>query len=242
MSTSIFVRSYRSDRFWLEYCLRSIAKFASGFEEVIVALPIGDEPHFENYDFRGAKCVWVQDAECHPYVAQQVCKVEADLYCRGTAILYLDSDCFVTAEMRPEMFFSNDKPIQLIRHWESLVDANAQQWKEITESIIGYTPMFESMACHPMIYDRRTLHRLREHIEHTHKKSLREFVKGIQGSRMSEFNALGAIAHRFHPFLYDFRIADPATDGYPRSVTQQWSYKEGGVESHRDEYERILAS
>lgn len=241
MTTSIFIRSYRADRFWLEYCLRSLEKFACGFVETVVALPIGDEPHFDGYDFHGAKCVWVQDAECHPYVAQQVCKIEADEHCAGDAILYLDSDCFVTDLMTAQMFQSNDRPIQLIRHWESLADANAQQWKAITEEIIGFTPMFESMACHPMIYDRRTLSRLREHIEHTHKKPLREFVKSINGSRMSEFNALGAIAHHFQPFLYDFRIADPATDGYPRIVTQQWSYQDGGVDCHRADYEKILS-
>lgn len=239
MTTSIFVRSYRADRFWLEYCLRSLQKFATGFVETIVALPVGDEPHFDQYDFRGAKVRWVQDPECAPYIAQQVSKVEADLYCAGENILFLDSDCFLTAPMRPEMFQRAGRPVQLIRHWDSLEDSNAKQWKQITESLIGFTPVFESMACLPLIYDRRTLDLMREHIQQTHKVSLREHVKTV--AAMSEFNALGALAHRYHPHLYHFEIADPATDGYSRCVKQQWSYKAGGVDNHRDEYERILA-
>lgn len=238
MTTSIFIRSYRADRFWLEYCLRSLQKFASGFVETIVALPIGDEPHFDNYDFRGAKVVWVQDPECASYIAQQVSKVEADIHCKGGNILFLDSDCFVRSEFRPEMFMRNGRPVQLLRHWDLLEDSNAKEWKSITETLIGFTPIFESMACLPLIYDRRTLMLMQEYIWSTHKMPLRELVKSVKA--MSEFNALGALAHRFHPFLYHFEIANPETDGYPRIVTQQWSYKEGGVDCHRVEYEEAL--
>lgn len=240
MTVSIFIRSYRSDRFWLDYCLRSVAKFAKGFAETVVALPIGDESHFERTEFHGARVVWVQDPNCHPYIGQQVCKIEADSHCKGQKILYLDSDCFLTAKMTPKMFFQGAKTIMLLRHWSVLSD-NAKQWHQITRDIMGYEPLFESMACHPMIYDRSTLAMFREHIHHTHKMPLREFVSTIQANRMSEFNALGSFAHRFHPYLYDFRIADPATDGYFRGLIQEWSYQEGGVDKHREKYERILA-
>ncbi|MGB7195337.1 MAG: DUF6492 family protein [Collimonas pratensis] len=241
MTTSIFVRSYRADRFWLDYLLRSLQKFATGFSETVVCLPIGDEPHFEKTDFHGARVVWVQDPDAHPYCSQQVSKIEADSHCSADGILYLDSDCFLTAPMRPEMFCMGGKPIQLIRHWSSL-DENSQQWREITNGMIGFTPVFEHMACHPMIFDRRTLPLLREVIQHTHKKPLREYVCTITDRKMSEFNALGAVAHRYQPFLYDWRIAYPEHDGYPRIVKQQWSYQEGGVSRHEAEYERILAA
>lgn len=240
MTTSIFIRSYRADRFWLEYCLRSVKKFCKGFSEVVVCLPIGDEPHFDQYNFRGARQVWVQDPDCHGYLSQQAAKIEADSHCASDFILYLDSDCFVTSEMRPEMFMENEKPIQLLRHWGAL-DDNSKQWNGITESIIGFSPVFEHMPCHPMVFDRRTLELLRQVIENTHKKPLREFIKTIKENRMSEFNALGAVAHRFQPFLYSWRIADPANDRYPRIITQRWSYQEGGVDRHRAEYEKILA-
>lgn len=241
MTASIFVRTFRSDRFWADYMLRSLEKFATGFAEIVVAIPIGDEPHFEHTDFHGARVVWIQDPDCSGYVAQQNCKAEADTHCSGDAILYLDSDCFVTAPMTPEMFMSNGRPIQLLRHWRDM-DENAAQWFEITTGIIGFEPTFESMSCHPIVYDRRTLPLFREHIQHTHKMPLREFVKTIKENRMSEFNAIGALAHRFQPFLYDFRISNPATDGYPRIVKQQWSWNPLGVEPFKEEYEKILAS
>lgn len=242
MTTSIFIRSYRADRFWLEYCLRSLQKFASGFAEIIVALPLGDEPHFDQYDFRGAKVVWVNDPnECSGYCAQQLSKLNADCYCVGETILFLDSDCFVTGDMRPEMFLRGGRPIQLLRHWGDL-PKNAQDWRPITRGIVGFEPQFEYMALHPLIFDRRTFALTRAMIEHTQKKPMSEFVSGIVANRMSEFNALGAVAHRCHPSFYHFEMADPNTDGYPRMVKQQWSYKEGGVENHKEEYERILAA
>ena len=170
----------------------------------------------------------MQDPDCAPYVAQQVSKLEADKHCAGDTIIFLDSDCFVTAPMRPEMFFRNGRPMQLLRHWADL-PKNAQDWRPIPQSIVGFDLIFESMALHPLIFDRRAFELTRYVIEHTQKKPLREFVKTVVGNRMSEFNALGAVAHQFHPYLYHFEVADPAMDGYFRGVVQQWSYKEGGV-------------
>lgn len=241
MTTSIFIRSYRSDRFFLDYLLRSLEKFASGFLETVVCLPVGDEPHFEHTDFRGARVTWTKDPDCGGYLGQQVSKVEADTHCVGATILYLDSDCFITAPMRPEMFFENGNPVKLLRHWGELSkDANA--WRTATKSLLGWEPEFEQMACHPMVFYRSTLILLRDQIEHAQKMPLRDYVRGKRDNAMSEFNALGAVAHRFQPYLYSWKIADPATDGYFRGIKQQWSYQEGGVQRHVEEYEAILAS
>lgn len=241
MTTSIFIKSYRGDREWLGYCLRSLKKFATGFHETVICLPVGDEPHFDLFDFHGARVKWVQEPPNESgYVVQQEIKLMADQYCSGGLICFIDSDCFITAPLSPGMFCNDlGKPIQLLRHWDSVGDAKC--WLPITAAALGETPIFEHMACQGLVYDRRTFSMLRTHLEATHKMTLREYVSKVKGREFSEFNLLGAFALRYLPHIYDWRIADPSTDGYPRHIRQQWSYQPGGVERHIAEYNEILA-
>jgi hypothetical protein len=40
MTTDIFIRSYRNDFKWLEYCLKSCHQKARGFGKIHIAVPI----------------------------------------------------------------------------------------------------------------------------------------------------------------------------------------------------------
>lgn len=231
MTTSIFIRTYAKDREWLSYCLRSLEVHAKGFREIIVAVPNADKSAFDGFDFRNAVRVPVNDPDCPPYVAQQVCKLEADLHCDADFIMFLDSDCVAYRDFTPEEFFSfsgTPKPIQLIRHWAGL-GKDAVRWRDATKQLVGFEPTFEHMATLPLVYDRHTLRLFRDYLAETHKKILWEYVKHPHTHSMSEFNGLGAFAHRFTPQLYDWRTADPATDAYPRPLHQHWSHIKGGI-------------
>jgi hypothetical protein len=239
MTASIFLRTFRTDRFWADYCLRSLEKFASDFLETIVCIPRHDAKHFENTDFHGAQVVWVDEPDNNGYRRQQVCKLHADEHCEGDLIFYIDSDCFVKHPIEPNDFLSSRRPIALIRHW---VDAEtALPWKAITEKFLGFEPIFEGMAALPQIIDRRVLPMIRAHAEHTHGMTLAEYVMAQPGNDFSEFNAHSAFAHRFTPYLYDWRIANPGADGFPRCLFQRWSYSKEGIAKYAAQYEEILA-
>lgn len=241
MTASIFIKSWRQDRHFLSYCLRSLAKFATGFRDIVVALPEIDRPHFDGFNFFTASVKWVDEPDDGKgYLRQQVTKLHADNYCAGDVIVMIDSDCFIKQPMNPEMFLSNGKPISLIRHW---ADVNtAVVWKPITEKFLTFQPCFEGMACLPFIVDRRALPLIREYCQSTHNKSIDDYVLAQPGKEFSEFNALSSFSQRFTPHLYDWRIADPATDGFPRVLVQRWSWSDAGVDPFKEEYERILAS
>lgn len=242
MTTSIFIRSYRGDRFWLDYCLRSLAKFARGFSEILVVLPKGDEPHFEGTDFRGARIVWWNDLPGDGYMGQQHCKMHADTLTDAEHIVFIDSDCFATCPVCPEDFTTRTvlyphKPFQLIRHWQDV--GEAQMWQAIAAKALGYDPLFEHMAAMPLVYDRRTIAECRNYLEATHGKTLGEYIQAQPNREFSEFNILGAFAHRFQPHLYDWRMADPAHDRFPRTIEQRWSW--GGLTDEiKTHYEKIL--
>lgn len=241
MTSSIFIRSWRGDRDWLSYCLRSVEKFCVGFEAVVVVIPQIDKPHFEGFDFHGAFDWWIDEPDDGKgYLRQQYVKLMADQLCTSNLIFVIDSDCFILSEMSPLMFLYGDKPISLIRHWSEV--GNAIAWKPITEKFLTWEPSFEGMAALPFIIDRRVLPLIRDYALATHGESIESYILRQPGNEFSEFNVLSSFSQRFTPHLYDWRIADPASDGFPRVLTQKWSWDKRGVEPFRDEYERILAS
>jgi hypothetical protein len=236
MTCSIFVRSYRGDREWLRYCLRALRDRATGFLETVVCLPVGDEPHFEHFDYMGARVEWHHDIGADGYLGQQACKAHADEMCRGDHIMFVDSDTILTRVTEPKEFTFGGKPITLIRHWSEV--GEAIMWRDVVHKALGFEPAFEGMACMPLVHDRRMFPLLRQYFQSVHGKSLRDYVKECAGRAFSEFNVFAAFAQRYTPHLYEWRMCDPGNDGYPRIFTQFWSWS--GVDEHRNEIERIL--
>lgn len=239
MTTSIFCKSWRGDRFHLDYLLRSLKKQASGFLETVVLLPEMDSAHFLGVEFHGATAKWVKEEEGKNYLRQQSYKLHADEYCSGDRILFIDSDCFFFAPISPEIYAPTGKPISLIRHWAE--SGSGILWKPITEKFLGFEPVFDGMPALPFIVDRRVLPMIREYATATHGCSIKEYILSQPGNDFSEFNALSAWSHRFTPYLYDFRIADPEKDGFPRHHWQRHSWSQS-ADQFKDEYERILAA
>lgn len=240
MTTSIFIRSWRRDRFWLDYCLRSLERFAHGFVETVVVIPENDKAHFEATDFHGAKVCWVSEKEGTGPLSQQRDKLHADEYCAGDLILFLDSDCFMLKETRPEDFMANGRPIALIRHWADA--STAAPWKPITEAFLKFTPSFETMCNLPIIFDRRELPLLRDYCKSIHGgMSIDEYVLSRPRNEFSEFNAVLNFAIRYCPFMHHWQLA-AGNDGFPRDrIVQRWTWGNYGVEKFADGYERILA-
>jgi len=217
-------------------------RFAVNFKEVVIAIPTHDEPHFRNTDFHGARVVWDEEPDDGKgYLRQQISKLHADERCKGGAIAFVDSDCFLHQPLSATKLISSGKPKALIRHWADA--GNAIAWKGITEKFLTFTACFETMCNHPVVIDRRVFPLFREYAKATHGKTVDEYILSQPANRFSEFNAIMNFAMRFTPYLFDFRIADPERDGFPRAFTQRWTWgKNCDVSQYAEEYERILAS
>lgn len=241
MTTSILIRSWRADREFLRYCLRSLQKFARGFMETVVVIPEIDQPHFDNFNWCGARVLWIDEPDDGlGYLRQQRTKVYADVYTQADLIFMIDSDCFAMKTFYPESFMENDRPIALIRHWGDVGDAKL--WKPIVEKFLTFPACFETMAALPIIFDRRMLPLLRGYAQATHDMTLDEYIIQQVPNKFSEFNAALNFAMRFCPYMYSWRVANPDCDGFPRDrIVQRWSWSERGVSEFKEEYERILA-
>lgn len=228
MTCDFFIKSWRKDRFLLDYCLRSLQKRAIGFRQTIVLLPKGDEPHFATTDFRGAKVIWVNETIGNGYLGQQVFKHRAYEYTDADFILFPDSDCFAFNDITPSSFFNSDnKPIHLITPYGLTGDKGMEAWKEVTSRSLGFDVAFECMRAHPAIYHRDTLIECVKYLEAVHAKSLESYVASQPGNHYSEFNVIGSFALKFQPHLYDWRIATGSSAEYPR-MEQAWSWAPDG--------------
>lgn len=231
MKTSIFIRSYPKDFVWLQYCLRSIQKFCTGFHEVVLALPEGCM-----FPATAERVVYVKERP-PGYMHQQVSKVYADTYTDADAVLYCDSDCVFTEPVTPEVFMTGDKPNWLYTPWENTSPDAQKAWRGVMTKCLGEDPPAELMRRHPQLIPSWALQEFRAFILARHGLSAEDYIMSQPSGRFSEFNCLG-----FYLWLHHRdRIHWMNTEDYlpPTVLTQKWSH--GGITPEiQDEFERIL--
>lgn len=230
MKTSIFIVSYAKHYPYLEKCLKSIAKFATGFHELVVlvpdkdlaAFPIGihfpdtlsvsvlGEPEWEGKGF-----LWHMDRIMH-----------ADQYCKGDWILHTDSDCVFTEPVTPQDYFVDGKAVLCYASYDWLCkhQENIRLWQVAVENAIGFKPVNEFMRRHPAVHTKEVYPLARALIESRHCCSTSEYMKVQREAfpqTFAEFPTLGEVAWKYLPHYYHF--VDQEKHGLPKSkIYQGW--------------------
>jgi hypothetical protein len=220
MLVDIFIRTYHKDLPWLAHALRSIHKHVTGHRRIIVAIPVG-QGHLLSH-LTAEAVIEVPDMS-DGYLGQQLTKMNAWLYTDADAVLFWDSDTVATEPINIlEEYTINGKPIIYCTPYERV--GEAQMWRQPTEVAMGFGVSLEYMRRLPLLYHRETLLSACCYIPRAVGKSIAEHM--AERGRFSEFNAIGAFAHRFRANEYAFRN----TDYYkppPNKVRQYWSW--GGI-------------
>lgn len=192
----IYIKTFRRDFPWLEWCLKSIEKYAKGFRKVIVQSPI--KPDIEG-DYE-----WVQSEDQEPtYLDQQSKKLNADFITDSDFILYMDSDCVFTREVTPEEFLVDGKPTWLVTPFSEARD-DQSVWIPCMEEFTGKKPTHECMRRHPFFVPRWALAEVRKFCEYKHSKTLNDYIisRSVPGNPLaltfSEWNCLGWFLYSFH--------------------------------------------
>lgn len=247
MKTHIFIKTYPKDFVWLEWCLKSIKKFCSGFTGVSIVCDIsgsGDFPVDVVSGMRDVSIFWVDPpAACNGYIYQQAVKLQALDYCpQGTeVILYVDSDVVFFRDVTPENLLNSNGKIILLKEKYSklLMDKNpAAKWQRPTEIAVGVRPYSEYMRRMPLAFHANTLRHIRARYPHWIPALLTGAWK-----EFSEFNAMGFVADLQQNAdkasdLYDFRDVDLIAPD-PPYCKQFWSW--GGLqEEHLVEIKGFL--
>lgn len=215
--TTIFIKTWTGDLEWLPYCLDSIHKYGSGFDNVIV---VSDRSCLKEVQdiclihSLNAYVIPVNDWD-NGYVQQQWVKLHADSYTESEYILYVDSDCVFHTPFTPNSFMQDGLPILMKTKYGNLEGAEA--WKKITEDFVNFPVEYEYMRRLPWMYRSDTL----KHFRNCYPQ-IDDHLKSLTTRDFSEFNVLGAFIDKHEAYRY--MITDTEVWIPPSVARQFWSW------------------
>jgi hypothetical protein len=221
--TSVFYVTYRNDAWWFDRSIRSVFKNLKGYSEIVAVAPEQDRDVFEKYT--NVRWNFIPDWPGSNYYWQQWVKLEAMRYCANSSkVFHIDSDVMVIRETNI-ISFENFWPIT---PYSSLPSDFV--WRQPTEKVIGRKVDFEYMRCFPFVVNSEHYDMAIQHVAKHFNKTLEQYIREQsaippQNGSFSEFNFLGALAHTFHPHLYNW--IDLSRDKLPEiyeNVVQLWSH------------------
>ena len=240
MNVHIVTVSCDKDLKWLKYCIQSIKKYCKNYTGHTVFLDnnlddcVETEKYLKsiNYDYiidHDAKTVNVG------YVRQQYIKFVLDKYLPPSVdyICHVDSDSIFYEEHTPEIYFRTYSkiPDMLIATYDIIKTRRINQgksikpinrWRNITEQFIGSTINYEYMRCMPLLYTPLLMNSIRDFVLDRHKCNILDFLKNK--NTFTEYNCLGAYAHKFRPTEYTWCNEGEYYKKYGRlPLLQSWS-------------------
>jgi hypothetical protein len=211
----IFIKSYYKDFKMLNYCLKSIEKYLTGYNKIVVVIPKKDYQIYQSIVHTDLPIeLHVVEEYGDGYLYQQFIKMTAYKYCDSQFIMYVDSDCIFDKHINIENLVSNGQSEILYTHYSKVDEAIC--WKQCTERFMNDVVEFEFMRRLPLIYHRETLETI-----HNLEPNLESVV--MNSGRFSEFNALGAWAFVHQKDKYSFVNTDNWKPVDPLGV-QLWSH------------------
>lgn len=248
-SIDIFLKTYRNDFKLLKYALMSIDKFATGYDNVILMVPVSDYDLFKQYfqlkDLSDkVLVVLVDEPEGRGYMFQQACKMNACKYSDADYIFYMDSDCIIDKPLdmqsivvdgRPEILMSsyfNDEGVGQL--------GGALCWQYPTQLFFNRKVDAEYMRRNFLVYHRSTLVEINDYSKTVHGYSIGDYI--MRQDRISEFNIIGAYAHFFEKDKYIFTDTNKGWQFEDAYGVQLWSHADENdqSETHQFEYKRSL--
>lgn len=213
---SLFVRSYPKDFEWLSHSVKSMTKNLVGISDRVLCIPHGsDVPNDISVFFN--RLIFVP--EQYPgYIAQQVDKVQAYLYCKHENILFSDSDCIYFQKFDATKMLEGNK-IRLYCTAYNTMEGQVLAWKDITRLTTGINPEYEYMRCFPIMHKAKVCEALDT------LPTYQNYLRTVVPNNLSEFNALGVIAKLYYPNDYIFLDTDHSLP--TQSAKQYWSW--GGI-------------
>lgn len=213
----IFIRTYKNDLPWLEYCLRSIQKFVTGCDEIVICIPEPQKSLLDSWGLTKERIVTCP-VYADDYLGQQISKLKADEYCQSDRILFVDSDCVFNRQVN----IKDLKPEIYKTHYSKVGDAIC--WKEPTEKALKKKVNYEYMRRLPLMYLSDTVKDCREYLELTHGVTVEQYITSQPFRKFSEFNVLGAFAEKFSDKYTFLNTDNGVKEGM---ILQSWSW--GGI-------------
>lgn len=231
MTASIFVVTYARDLPFMRMCARSITKFATGFQRVVIVVPTQDYAAFmaafsacttaDGAPFQVRHRYEPPDRQaCHRLMNGTKCC--ADLYCPDAEMIaHIDADCIFNQPVTPASYLDDQGRIKmLVAPYELAGDART--WKALVDRALGVDAKLEVMQSPVLAYLVGNYRGVREHIERLHHEP---FIDHCLTYWVPEFDTMGHYALMTKPELYaPILRASPEGEAFNPIVAQSWSH------------------
>lgn len=258
----ILIVSCKRDVELLDYCLRSIKKYATGFSGVTLAVPVADVRHFQKFQRDEVKITTFVEPDGKGMMMHEVVICRADEMCpHADHVLHVDSDCLFWRPVTPLDYIHGGRCLMVRERYDEIALRNPNRliWRRCVEVATGITPDHENMVRHPSIFPRALYPRLRVIVENHTGKKFDNYVLSCENGfpqGFAEFPTLGAIAIQEMPDKFAFVDYDHARDGQecgiPAGTAYQYLYRperdflvEGwshaGLARYRTDWDKFLS-
>ena len=242
-TVDIFIKTYHKDFIWLEYLLKSIKKFASGFRRVII---VSDDDgnmlpdHFKDIvDFTViyVKVKSFNHREMHypgiGYVWQQCVKLSWNQYTDADEVVIMDCDEMLSCPTTPNSFKTNGKYNWYYSKWEDVGQAICH--KSSTDVFLKYNTPWESMRTPVFYFTLSASLELDKYLnKHYGTGNIYDIINILNLTRLSEFNIYGNFIRMIEHS--DYNYLDNPTGAFNNTIILSWSW--GGL-SEKDKQKRL---
>lgn len=235
MNHAIFIRSYARDFAFLDLLLKSLVKYATGFDEIVVHVDDAERREATRMVAGRARVTSSMPLLARGYLNQQAIKHSADQFTAAQFITPIDSDCCATGPINPEHFQAHGLPQILVTPFDHL--GNHVPWRPATEKAMQRPCEFETMRGMRLQTCRDTLRECREWMERVHRMPLASFID--RTPNYSEFNVIFNWALRFHRDRYSWLHTEK--EPLPYHNLRQFFSGNGVTPEIRAEIDRYLA-
>jgi len=220
----IFIVTYSKDYPYLRWCLKSIAKFARGFNNLHILVPVGDAADLhampELQDVKSyAMPVHIHEGEEWPgkgFVWHMFQVMYADNWCMDADfIAHIDPDCIFTEAVTPDDYVKDGKPILRYEYYATLGirHPGAAVWQGVVQDCLPFPVDKELMRCHPGVHHRWIYEKTRQIVE-THKRiPFEDYMHAGKNEfphDRCEYNTLGSVAAQY--FAKDYILVEQKGD------------------------------
>lgn len=237
MTAQFFIVTYAADFQYLKFCLRSLVKFAQGFNGVNILVPTQDRVALENLvaELPGTAglpvvCLTGDEWPNQGMLWHMMQILLSELWCpHADFILHMDADCVFTEPVTPGHYIKNGKPILLYDRFDTLgkVHTEIMCWQECTRLCLPFDPPYETMRQHPGVYHRNLYAQTRKRIEEKTGGSVEDYLRKQRNEypqTFCEFVTLGNVA--IHDFPNEYQLYDVGKLPRPHSkLYQAWSHR-----------------
>jgi hypothetical protein len=251
LKSSILIVSFAKDLPFFEVCARSVGKYARGFDRVKVLVPTQDVEAFKlRAEPQGIEVAGWDEMPGKGFLDHMRMKCYADQHLPDADVIFhLDSDSVFARPCTPGDWIEGGKVLLPYTDFKEFltvplkpdeeknfmgftgrtIDFNRGQyfWKFASDFALGWDVTRETMAWMPLAHVREVYPKLRSVIEARHKVSFDEYVFGCRNEfpqTFCEFNALGAIAHKFFEERYEWRDIHRHGHKFLGKVIQSYSH------------------